>query len=151
MSPPERRKKKLIEPRIQQRFVLIFLSTTALAVLVQALVVSHLLLGVADRLPNDGLTLKAELLGILTSGLTATLLLLTPLTLVVGIASTHKIVGPLYRFRVYLTSLALGEQSEPCRIRKDDELQDFCALLNRVTAPLRSQARSAQDEQREAA
>jgi len=137
MSSRERRKKKLIEPRIQQRFVLIFLSSTALAVLVQALVVSHLLLGVADRLPNDGLELKAELLGILTSGLTSTLLLLTPLTLVVGIAATHKIVGPLYRFRVYLTELAAGTQPEPCRIRKDDELQDFCALLNLATEPLR--------------
>jgi len=137
MSSSERRKKKLIEPRIQKRFVLIFLSTTALAMLVQALVVSHLLLRVADRLPNDGVELKAELLGTLTSSLTFTLLLLTPLTLAVGIASTHKIVGPLYRFRLYLTQLAAGERPQPCRIREDDELQDLCALLNRATEPLR--------------
>jgi hypothetical protein len=137
MSSPDRRARKLIEPRIQKRFVLIFLSTTALAVLVQALVVSHLLLRAADRLPNDGVALKSELLGILASGLACTLLVLTPLTLVVGIASTHKIVGPLYRFRVYLAQLASGERPEPCRIRKGDELQDFCALLNRATEPLR--------------
>lgn len=137
MNSPERRKKKLIEPRIQKRFVLLFLSTTALAMLVQALVLSHLLLRVADRLPSDGVALKSELLGLLTSGLTFTLLLLTPLTLAVGIASTHKVVGPLYRFRMYLSQLANGERPEPCRIRKSDELQDFCALLNRATEPLR--------------
>jgi len=137
MSSAERRKKKLIEPRIQKRFVLIFLSATALAILVQAMVVSHLLLRVADRLPNDGVELKAELLGTLASALTFTLLLLTPLTLIVGIASTHKVVGPLYRFRVYLTQLAAGERPQPCRIREDDELQDFCELLNRATEPLR--------------
>jgi len=137
MSSPERRKKKLIEPRIQKRFVLLFLSTTALAMLVQALVVSHLLLRVADRLPSDGVALKSELLGLLTSGLTFTLLLLTPLTLAVGIASTHKVVGPLYRFRMYLSQLADGERPEPCRIRANDELQDFCELLNRATEPLR--------------
>jgi hypothetical protein len=137
MSTQERRKRKLIEPRIQKRFVLIFLSATALAVLVQALVVSHLLLGVADRLPSDGLELKGELVGILASGMSFTLVLLTPLTLAVGIASTHKIVGPLYRFRVYLTQLAAGERPAPCKIRKDDELQDFCELLNRATEPLR--------------
>lgn len=137
MSTPERRKRKLIEPRIQKRFVLIFLSTTALAGLVQALVLSHLLLGVADRLPSDGLELKTQLLGILASGMTITLLILTPLTLAVGIASTHKVVGPLYRFRVYLTQLAAGERPAPCRIRQKDELQDFCALLNQATEPLR--------------
>ncbi len=151
MSTPERRKKKLIEPRIQQRFLLLFLSTTALALLVQALVVSYLLLRVADRLPNDGIALKAELLGLLASSLTFTLLLLTPLTLAVGIASTHKIVGPLYRFRVYLNQLAGGERPAPCRIRKDDELQDFCELLNRVTEPLRGSDASAIPASREAA
>ena len=139
MSNSERRKRKLIEPRIQKRFVLIFVSTAALAVLVEAVVVSHLLLGVADRLPNDGVELKSQLLGILTSGLTLTLLLLTPLTLAVGIASTHKIVGPLYRFRVYLTELVSGARPGPCRIRRDDELQDFCELLNQATEPLRRQ------------
>jgi hypothetical protein len=137
MNSAERRKRKLIEPRIQKRFVMIFLSTTALAMLVQALVVSYLLLRVADRLPNDGVELKASVLGTLASSLGFTLLLLTPLTLVVGIASTHKIVGPLYRFRLYLTQLADGERPQPCRIREDDELQDFCALLNRATEPLR--------------
>jgi hypothetical protein len=137
MSSSERRKRKLIEPRIQKRFVLIFLSTTALAIRVQSLVVVHLLLRVADRLPNDGIELRSELVGTLASSLSLTLLLLTPLTLVVGIASTHKIVGPLYRFRVYLTQLAAGERPQPCRIREDDELQDFCELLNRATGPLR--------------
>ena len=138
MSNSERRKRKLIEPRIQKRFVLVFLSTTALAALVQALVLCHLLLRVADRLPSDGLVLKSQLVGILASGLTFTLLLLTPLTLAVGISSTHKVVGPLYRFRTYLTLLSEGERPAPCKIRKDDELQDFCALLNRVTEPLRA-------------
>lgn len=137
MSSQERRKRKLIEPRIQKRFVLLFLSTTALALLVQAMVVSHMLLRMADRLPNDGVALKAQLLGLLASSLTITLLLLTPLTLAVGIASTHKVVGPLYRFRTYLTQLAQGERPAPCKIRQHDELQDFCALLNQATEPLR--------------
>jgi signal transduction histidine kinase len=137
MTAPERRSKKLIEPRIQKRFVLIFLSTAALAALVQALVVSHLLLRAADQLPNDGFVLKSELREILASSLLFTVALLAPLTVAVGIASTHKIVGPLYRFRVYLTELARGNNPEPCRIRKDDELQDLCELLNRATEPLR--------------
>ena len=136
-NEPNRRSKKLIEPRIQWRFALIFLTTSALAALVQCLVVSFLTMRAADRLPNDGALLKLQLLEILGGGLGITVLLLVPLTLVSGIVSTHRIVGPLYRFRVYLTQLAQGERPGPCRIRKDDELQDLCELLNRATAPLR--------------
>lgn len=132
-----RRTKKLIEPRIQMRFALIFLTTAALAVLVQALVVSYLMMATADRLPNDGALLKSHLLDVLASGLGVTMLLLVPLTIVVGITATHKIVGPLYRFRIYLTQLAAGERPAPCSIRQDDELQDLCELLNRATRPLR--------------
>lgn len=68
-----------------------------------------------------------------------------------GVASTHKIVGPLYRFRVYLTALARGESPEPCRIRKDDELQDLCELLNRATEPLRHVQRVPDAARKEAA
>jgi hypothetical protein len=33
-----------------------------------------------------------------------------------------------------------GRQIEACTIRKGDELQELCALLNDVTAPLRAKA-----------
>jgi hypothetical protein len=140
--PSERRKKKLIEPRLQKRFVVVFLSLSALAALVQAVVVSYLLLTVADRLPNDGMALKAEVGGVLAKSLIVTVGLLAPLTIAVGVTATHKVVGPLYRFRVYLGQLAAGERPAPCRIRDDDELQDFCELLNEATKPLRDDAAS---------
>ncbi len=148
----ERRKKKLIEPRIQWRFALIFLTTSALAALVQALVLCYLMMRVADDLPHDGVALKSQLVDILGSSLLATVLVLVPLTLSVGIAAMHKVVGPLYRFRIYLTQLAEGEAPQPCRIRQTDELQDFCELLNRATEPLRrAESVRAQDPERKAA
>lgn len=153
-SPSNRRRKKLIEPRIQWRFALIFLTTSLLAALVQSLVVSFLTMRAADRLPNDGTLLKMQVFDLLAGGLGVTVLLLVPLTLAVGISSMHKVVGPLYRFRVYLTELARGENPPPCRIRKDDELQDLCELLNRATAPLREgthEGRGNPDVGREAA
>lgn len=153
-SPSNRRRRKLIEPRIQWRFALIFLTTSLLAALVQSLVVSFLTMRAADQLPNDGALLKMQVFDMLAGGLGVTVLLLVPLTLATGISSMHKIVGPLYRFRIYLTELARGEKPPPCRIRKDDELQDLCALLNRATAPLREgtqEERNDQDAGRKAA
>jgi hypothetical protein len=146
-SPANRRSKKLIEPRIQLRFALTFLTISALAALVQALVVSFLTMRAADRLPNDGAELKGQLMDILACGLGVTVLLLVPLTLGVGIASSHKVVGPLYRFRVYLDQLARGQRPAPCRIRKDDELQDLCELLNRATEPLRGRGAAVRENE----
>jgi hypothetical protein len=140
MAKNERRKKKLIEPRLQLRFAAIFITSAALAALVQTIVVTHLLLRVADGLQSDGVELKSRLLDVLGGSLVVTLLLLVPLTLAVGITATHKVVGPLYRFRVYLTELASGANPGPCRIRDDDELQDLCELMNRATEPLRRPA-----------
>lgn len=139
MEFPEKRRKKLIEPRLQMRFSLIFLTSAALAALVQSIVFSYLLMRIADRLPNDGLALKSSLLEVLGASFLVTLSILVPLTLAVGIASTHRIVGPLCRFRVFLTALAKGERPPACRIRKGDELQDLCELLNLATEPLRTQ------------
>jgi len=137
MSPQERRIKKLIEPRIQLRFALIFLTIAALSALVQALVQNYLMMRVADLLPHDGVALKSHMFDILGRGLVLTLLVLVPVTMSVGIASMHKIVGPLYRFRVYLTELVAGATPEPCKVRDTDELQDICELLNLATESLR--------------
>jgi hypothetical protein len=59
------RKRKLIEPRIQWRFALTFLTTAALSALVQAVVLSYLLERVADGLPNDGTELRLRVMDVL--------------------------------------------------------------------------------------
>jgi hypothetical protein len=82
-----------------------------------------------------------KLPGILRRTFLLTLGLVTPLTFALGVLSVFKVVGPLYRFRLYLRGVADGTEQEPCRIRQGDELQDFCDLLNEVTAPLRAEAR----------
>jgi hypothetical protein len=66
--------------------------------------------------------------------------LLAPFLLVVGLVTTFRFFGPLHRFRVYLARLARGDRPDACRIRREDELQDLCELLNRATAPLRADA-----------
>lgn len=135
-----RRSKKLIEPRIQIRFGLIFLAMAGLAAMVQSIVMGHFLTDLAAQMRTDGLQLKTALPQVLGTSFVVTFCMLAPLMIVIGIRSTFKIVGPLYRFRIYLQSLLAGPVTTPCRIRKDDELQDFCSLLNQVTAPLRGEA-----------
>jgi hypothetical protein len=135
-----KRRRKIIEPRLQLKFALMFFTTAGIALLVQAVMFSYMFDRAARSLENDGSALLSQLPVILRDCFLLTVVVLVPVTLVVGIQSTFRIVGPLYRFRVFLTSVMAGDQKDPCRIRAGDELHDFCDLLNRVTAPLREAA-----------
>jgi hypothetical protein len=136
------RKKKLINPRLQLRLVAIFLCAAGLAVQVEAILVALTLTRLAGGLPNDGSELMEQVPEFVRTNLLLTFLLLTPLMLGVGIVATFKIAGPLHRFDLFLRAVRDGHQVEPCQIRKGDELQEMCTLLNEVTAPLRERAAS---------
>ncbi len=65
-------------------------------------------------------------------------------TVVVGIVvmmvtlfSSHKIAGPLYRFRKGLNRIESGDLTENFHIRKEDRLQDIASSMNRMTQKLR--------------
>ena len=150
-----KRKRKLIEPRIQIRFAILFLSTAALATLVQTIVFAAFVHLMAERAPNDGQFLLNEASSALLWSASITFLTLAPLTLALGVLSTFPIVGPLYRFRVYLGQIVSGEAEGPCRIRKSDDLQDLCVVLNQAVEQLRttdsSASETATDESKRAA
>lgn len=138
----KRRLFRIIRPRLQLRLILAFLGVSLLTLTLQYLLFLRTLTDEAARLPND----SAYLIGGLTTELTAIALwsyaLLLPATWMVGILVTHRIAGPIYRFEVYLKQVLAGEARGDCRLRKGDELQDMCALINQVTAPLREQSQS---------
>ena len=134
------RKKKLINPRLQLRLIGIFLCAAGLAVQVEAILITLTLTRLAGGLPNDGSELIEQVPEFVRTNLMLTFLLLAPLMLGVGIVATFKIAGPLHRFEQFLRAVRDGQQVEPCKIRKGDELQTLCILLNEVTAPLRERA-----------
>jgi hypothetical protein len=137
-----RRKKKLINPRLQLRLVVIFLCAAGLAVQVEAILITLTLTRLSRTLTNDGSELLEQLPEFVRTNLMLTFLLLTPVMLGVGIVATFRIAGPLHNFEQFLRAVRDGQQVEPCQIRKGDELQALCTLLNEVTAPLRERAAS---------
>jgi hypothetical protein len=139
MSSTSRRTRKLIQPRLQLKLVLSFLGLTVLALTLQSLLLGALLAHLAAELPQDGTHLLQALPSLLTSTILLSLSVCLPLTFCVGVILTFRVAGPLYRMEQYLRQLARGETSSPCRIRREDELQEFCAVLNEATAPLLQQ------------
>ncbi len=136
----DRRSRYLIEPRFQGKFILAFLSIASLYVLVQAFVFSHMIVNVAGELPQGEEMLLPAFFSGLKINLLVTLLVLVPLTVAIGTFLTFRVAGPLYRFRTYLGQIADGEYPGPCRIRKEDDLQDLCDVLNRAVERLRADA-----------
>jgi len=145
-----RRKQYLIEPHLQFKFALVFMTTAAAVVMAQAVGLFHTLHSLATDLPNDGSIVQMQVPTVLLRSTLLTLGLVVPLSLLVGVLTMFRVVGPIYRFRVFLKQVADGQNPPDCRIRKGDELHDICALLNQATAPLRQGPPAATDAEEDA-
>ena len=65
--------------------------------------------------------------------------LLLPFTFAIGVLITFRVAGPVHRFYVYLAQVIRSEEVGPCRLRKGDDLQELCELINKATEPIRRQ------------
>lgn len=135
-----KRRVKLIKPSLQLKLVGTFVGMTALTLLLQYLLVTAHLTDAATRMPDGGSQLMALLPEMLTKVLLLSFLVVLPLMFCVGVLTTFRIAGPVYRFEQYLGSVTRGEEVGPCRLRKGDELWDLCDRINEATAALRHTA-----------
>jgi hypothetical protein len=139
----KRRFLRLVQPRLQIRLMLAFGAVAGTGLLLQYLLFVLVLTRAAEGLPQDGLLLLDQLGEVLLVILLASFLVLLPVVGLVGILATHRWAGPLYRFQRFLEELADGRRPADIRLRDGDELTGFADLLNRVTAPLRSESEAA--------
>jgi len=58
-------------------------------------------------------------------------------TIVATLFISHRIAGPLYRFKKVLGSFGEGDFSLSCRIRRKDALQDMVTAFNNMIARVR--------------
>jgi hypothetical protein len=137
LSQPYVRRKKLIKPRLQLRLSGVFVGLTALSLLLQFVLFTNVLNEIAVGLPNDGPIVLQATNRITTKVLAMSFLLFLPLTLSIGVLSTFRIAGPIYRFEQFLGAVVRGERPEDFRLRKGDQLTELAALINDATRPLR--------------
>ena len=64
----------------------------------------------------------------------------------VSILVTHKIAGPVYRFKKDLSEVCSGNLDISFRLRKRDDLKDLAGSLNMVIAELRTCVHTLQEE-----
>lgn len=132
-----RRRIKLIKPRLQLRLVAVFVGVSAIGFLMQSLHVGMRLSELAASVPEGGPYLMAVMPELPLEILMFSFGMLLPLTVAVGILVTFRLAGPLYRFEEYLKGVIRGDEVGPCRIRRGDELQELCELINQATESVR--------------
>lgn len=135
MQQRHRRRFRIIRPRLQLRLIGSFFGIAALALLLQYLAFLWMVADAAVDMPALAAAAAVNA-GWVLAGSFAVLL---PLTLLVGVLITHRIAGPVYRLETFLKQVESGEAREECRLRKGDELQELCALVNHATAARRAQ------------
>jgi signal transduction histidine kinase len=69
------------------------------------------------------------------------LLLVTPLVVVIGIYASHRIAGPIYRIEKFLNDMASGKFSNQLVLRKNDELISLANGINRVVESIKMTVR----------
>jgi methyl-accepting chemotaxis protein len=139
-QPTYRRRKKLIKPRLQLKLTMIFVGLSALSLLLQFVLFQNTLATAALELPHDSIVLMEASTGMLLRVLAMSFLVFLPLTFMVGILTTFRIAGPVYRFEQFLDAVRAGKCPPNFRLRKGDELTDLATLLNEATEPLRQDA-----------
>ena len=134
-----RRSRKLIQPSLQLRLTFTFVGISALSLLLQFVLFADAINELALQLPQDGSILLGRSAELLTRVLWTSCLGFLPITFLVGILTTFRIAGPVYRFKAFLAQVERGECPPDLRLRKGDELHDLAAQINSATAPLRRQ------------
>lgn len=151
MGSPHKRSNKLPKPGFQLRLAGSFLGIAALALLVQMLLLGLRLTELASELSVGGVELKRALPDLLMGVTAFSFGILMPLALALGVLITFRTAGPIYRFERYLQAVALGEPQGECRVRKGDEFQELCDLINLALEAERRKATPASSEMKEAA
>lgn len=137
-----RRRIKIIRPKLQLKLVFSFMGMTLLAMMLQFMIFLKTITNIASALPADHDVLMESVPEIVVQSLLLSFLVVVPLVFLVGVLMTFRIAGPIYRFESWCKQLLRGEDPGACALRKGDELNELCALLNQVAQPLREQNRA---------
>ncbi|MEO0649461.1 MAG: hypothetical protein AAFZ65_02135 [Planctomycetota bacterium] len=136
MTPPDparnrfKRRKTLINPRIQLQLTGTFLGLTLIGLILQSQLFAQQLTVEIANTPAGAMT-TATVMPLIVKTLGLALLWIVPMTLAVGILTTFRLAGPLYRLEQHLAAIERGEDPGECRLRKGDHLKEFCAQMNR--------------------
>jgi len=85
------------------------------------------------------------ILPILIQTVVVVMILIGLATIAVALLVSHKIAGPLYRFKKVMEALTEGDFSGDFKLRRPDQLQDIANSFNNMIAKIRPELKSLKD------
>jgi methyl-accepting chemotaxis protein len=140
-KPINRRRIYFIEKKFQARFIIKF----CILVILGSLVTGVLLYILSwrsttvtfENLRAKVLTTADFLLPVLIQTIIVTTVVVGIATIILTLFISHKIAGPLYRFKKELGLIESGDLSRNFNIRRNDQMQDLAISMNNMINKLR--------------
>jgi methyl-accepting chemotaxis protein len=120
------RKVRVVDGRFQYRMIAVSLSVVLLGLLVFA-GVTALYYGIASAL---GKAPSPDLLLVILPALLLNDLVIMVVAIIVGVATSHRIAGPVYRIAADIDRTLAGERGVRVSLRRKDALADLAEKVN---------------------
>ena len=136
MNRPKRnRGKKLIRPALQFKIMFVTLMATILVLLVNLQLCYATMWDLVPEVVNDrnANSVTDNLRQFLMSRFYLTVGVGVPFVACLSVLYSFTFCGPLYRMKQHMIGLRSGSWRRLCRLRRNDELKDIAAELDRAT------------------
>ena len=137
---PHRRKQYFVKKDFQFRFILKFCLIVLAGVIISTLLLFLFSQGtLTSSFHQSRVTIKSTALAILPAAIYTNLItlgLITLATIVVTLFISHRIAGPMFRFEKELKAIGEGDLTKDIRLRKEDQITEMAASLNKAVASL---------------
>jgi methyl-accepting chemotaxis protein len=125
----QRRRIKVVDGRLQYRMIAVNLFLVLAGLLVFAALTALYYLVI---LQGGGAAARPELLLVVLPPLLLNDLAIMVLVIVVGIFTTHRIAGPIYRLESDIDRVLSGERGVRTRLRRKDAFPDLAEKVNQL-------------------
>lgn len=142
MADINRRRKYLVNKRLQLQFVLLLVMQAAIPIILlgcSLYIVNKIYLSTIQRMIGELVISDVDIQAILTFSIHAVvaLLVITAILLTfIGIRFSHHIAGPVYKLEESMDKLARGEEVEPLHFRKGDAVNGLAEKFNIIIKKL---------------
>lgn len=148
-APTYKRRAYFIEKEFQARFILKFCLLVAIGGLLTVGILYLLAMRATTVSIVDSRVVVQStanfILPVLIQTVIIVMIIVSLATIVVTLFVSHKIAGPLYRFKKVIQALTEGDFSSEFKIRHLDQLQDLAGALNNMVIKVRSELKALQN------
>lgn len=148
-GPVYKRRIYFIEKSFQSKFILRFCGlVSAAGLLTIALIYFLAMRSTTVSIVNSRVLVKTTadfLLPLLLQTVGIVMIAISLATIIVTLLASHKIAGPLYRFKKALADLSEGDFSGEVKIRRFDQLQDLAVSFTDMITKTRGELKAIKD------